>query len=148
MNISFLANEGSFSFSKNSFIRRISITIKYLWAVLFQFPIDFEVICFNWEQSFTSPNLYYLQKQHRVCHNRFIPRLAHKQAFSVHCTIYSLWMGIMKNLLGWPALSCKKRSCFDHVINRLLIVQACLVKMARYILASFFLSGPSLHLSP
>ena len=54
----FLANEGSFSFGKNSFIQRISITIKYLWAVLFQVLIDFEVICFNWEQSFTSPNLY------------------------------------------------------------------------------------------
>ena len=54
----------------------------------------------------------------------------------------------MENLLGSPVLSCKKRSCFGHVINPLLVVQACLVKMAGYILASFFLSGPSLHLSP
>ena len=145
----FLANEGSFSFGKNSFIQRISITIKYLWAVLFQFPIDFEVICFNWEQSFTSPNLY-CKNSPEYCHNRFIPRLAHKQACSVHCTIYSLWTGIIKNLLVSPALSCKKRSCFGHVINPLLIVpvQACLVKMAGYILTSFFLSGPSLHLCP
>ena len=68
-------------------------------------------------------------------------------ACSVHCTIYSLWMGIMENLLGSPVLSFKKRSCFGHVINPLLIVQACLVKTAGCILASFFLSGPSLHLS-
>ena len=68
----------------------------------------------------------------------------------MQCTLYNVQFmdGDHEELAGLPALSYKKRSCFGDVINPLLIVQACLVKMAGYILASFFLSGPSLHLSP
>ena len=82
----FLTNEGSFSFGKNSFIQRISITIKYLWAVLFQFPIDFEVICFNWEQSFTSPNLYCKNSAEYVT----IVSFQGLHTNSMQCTLYNL----------------------------------------------------------
>ena len=82
----FLKNEGSFSFGKNSFIQRISITIKYLWAVLFQFPIDFELICFNWEQSFTFPNLYCKNSTEYVT---IVSFQACTQT-SMQCTLYNL----------------------------------------------------------
>ena len=75
----------------------------------------------------------------------FHSKLAHKQACSVHCTIYSLWMGIMEiacfvlqeKILFWPCnksfINCPSLFGQDGWI---------------YILASFFLSRPSLHLSP